>query len=766
MPKKWGNKKQPIKNTRQPTEQKGLTNQNPLFDKYYKSQNLLDDGEWNSFIHTAKQLLPTSFRITGNKSTANDLNQHIKKTYIPFLSQAKLDGVQLPPPKQLDWYPDGLAWQLNLTKQQIRKSPEFKKFQNFLVYENEAGNISRQEAVSMIPPLLLKMDPHHSAIDMCAAPGSKTAQLLEALHSDPHTDPTGLVVANDSDNKRAYLLVHQTSRLPSPNIMVTNHDATSFPNIYTTNPTTQARSKFLFDRVLCDVPCTGDGTVRKNLEIWSHWTPNNGNGLHTLQLRILNRGIQLLKPGGRLVYSTCSINPVENEAVIAAALRDNPQMSLVDAAEERPQLKRKEGLKHWHVNTARDGIDFGDRDLLIENARDERERDRLNDKLPRTMWPPSQQDADNMLLERCLRVYSHQQDTGSFFIAVLEKKEEKTQDKTDEKKEEKSLEKTDETPQQPPADSTKRPLSPQSLTTNNQRPQKKSKKDEPSAEKGKVQPDTTFKEDPFSYLDEHDEDVKSFTAYYKFDDTFPRRNLLVRNPNREAGRTIYLTSDLVRNILHSNDYTRLRLISSGVKLFVKQDNQRAFSDEEKDIVNRCKWRVTNESVSFVKKYLPPQAIFRGTPDDLKSFVEHYHPVISSIGGANGELRDVLQNTHSGSHIVEFSLDNGENGLSQPVYVPLWKSKTSVSMMVDKKERSALSLRLFGEDLSEAGRKQAEVQKQREERMKSAAENALEKEGENEEKKEQDNAETIESKSQPTDLSDQPLETPAPLPATE
>lgn len=104
MPKKWGNKKQPIKNTRQPTEQKGLTNQNPLFDKYYKSQNLLDDGEWNSFIHTAKQLLPTSFRITGNKSTANDLNQHIKKTYIPFLSQAKLDGVQLPPPKQLDWW--------------------------------------------------------------------------------------------------------------------------------------------------------------------------------------------------------------------------------------------------------------------------------------------------------------------------------------------------------------------------------------------------------------------------------------------------------------------------------------------------------------------------------------------------------------------------------------------------------------------------------------------------------------------------------------
>lgn len=449
------------------------------------------------------------------------------------------------------------------------------------------------------------------------------------------------------------------------------------------------------------------------------------------------------------------MNPVENEAVIAAALKDNPNMTLVDAAEELPQLKRKQGLKDWKVNTSRDDIDFGDRELLIENAKDERERDRVKDKLPKSMWPPSKQDSDEMCLERCLRVYSHQQDTGSFFIAVLEKKEEVVQEKAEKESAEQATEQ--------PIDTTKRPLSPQS--SKSERPQKRSKKDEPSAEKGKVQPDTSFKEDPFSYMDENDDEVKSMTEYYKFDDAFPKRNILVRNPNQQAGRTIYLTSNLVRNILHSNDYTRLRLISSGVKLFVKQDNQKAFSEEEKDVVNRCKWRVTNESVNFVKKYLPAEAIFKGTPDDLKSFVENYHPVISSIGGENGELKKILQNIQSGSHIVEFSLDNGENGLSQPVYVPLWKSRTSVSMMVDKKERSALSLRLFGEDLSEAGRKQAEAQKQRDERMKNAVEGGQQY-WPGQEKKEEDKAEKAEPKHEQSEQSEQPLETPAPAPVAE
>jgi multisite-specific tRNA:(cytosine-C5)-methyltransferase len=80
----------------------------------------------------------------------------------------------------------------------------------------------------------------------------------------------------------------------------------------------------LFDRILCDVPCSGDGTMRKNLGIWKTWQPMDGNGLHGLQLRILQRAMKMLAPQGRIVYSTCSLNPVENEAVVAGALRSNP----------------------------------------------------------------------------------------------------------------------------------------------------------------------------------------------------------------------------------------------------------------------------------------------------------------------------------------------------------------------------------------------------------------------------------------------------------
>jgi multisite-specific tRNA:(cytosine-C5)-methyltransferase len=104
--------------------------------------------------------------------------------------------------------------------------------------------------------------------------------------------PPGLLIANDSDHKRTHLLIHQSARLPSPALMVTNLDASIYPIIKV--PAARGSSapanggkileQLLFDRILCDVPCSGDGTMRKNVAIWKHWQPMDGNGLHRSEI--------------------------------------------------------------------------------------------------------------------------------------------------------------------------------------------------------------------------------------------------------------------------------------------------------------------------------------------------------------------------------------------------------------------------------------------------------------------------------------------------
>ena len=72
-----------------------------------------------------------------------------------------------------------------------------------------------------------------------------------------------------------------------------------------------------FDGVLVDVPCTGSGTTRKNPDVWGKWRPSSGRSLHSLQYDLLSRAIAVTRPGGRVVYSTCSLDPIENEAVVS-----------------------------------------------------------------------------------------------------------------------------------------------------------------------------------------------------------------------------------------------------------------------------------------------------------------------------------------------------------------------------------------------------------------------------------------------------------------
>ena len=148
---------------------------------------------------------------------AHDVRDQLKNNFFKAIASVEgteIDGETVVPPFALPWYPDELAWQMSYSRAQLRRLPVLEGVHEFLKRANEFGSITRQEAVSMLPPFFLDVQPHHRVLDMCAAPGSKTFQLLEAIHSgpDPAALPTGLVVANDADLKRCNLLVHQTKR--------------------------------------------------------------------------------------------------------------------------------------------------------------------------------------------------------------------------------------------------------------------------------------------------------------------------------------------------------------------------------------------------------------------------------------------------------------------------------------------------------------------------------------------------------------------------
>ena len=109
-----------------------------------------------------------------------------------------------------------------------------------------------------------------------------------------------------------------------------------------------------FDRVLTDVPCSGDATIRKAADILHRWQPGIGNGLHNIQLNIGIRGLELLKVGGIMAYSTCTFNPIENEAVVAELLRranraEPGSVRLLDNTHLLPGLRRRQGLSTWSV---------------------------------------------------------------------------------------------------------------------------------------------------------------------------------------------------------------------------------------------------------------------------------------------------------------------------------------------------------------------------------------------------------------------------------
>ncbi|XP_075442058.1 RNA cytosine C(5)-methyltransferase NSUN2 isoform X2 [Ascaphus truei] len=656
-----------------------IVKENKLFEHYYQELKIVPDGEWEQFMSILREPLPATIRITGYKSHAKEILNCLKDKYFKELQDLEVDGQKMEAPQPLSWYPDELAWHTNLSRKIIRKSPELEKFHQFLVSETESGNISRQEAVSMIPPVLLNVQAHHKILDMCAAPGSKTTQLIEMLHADMNVSfPEGFVIANDVDNKRCYLLVHQAKRLNSPCIMVVNHDASSIPRLLVEN---NGKKEVLFyDRILCDVPCSGDGTMRKNIDVWKKWTTLNSLQLHGLQIRIATRGVEQLAEGGRMVYSTCSLNPVEDEAVIASLLeKSEGSLELADVSSELPGLKWMPGITQWKIMT-KDGQWFEKWEDVPQSR---------HTQIRPTMFPPKDEEKlKAMNLNRCLRILPHHQNTGGFFVAVLIKKAPMPWNRRQPKLLRKSpavvsdvkvatdvvvsVEAIKEAIQEPadePAVKTENGGAKSCTNVENDSSKKDSVCGPPPFKKMKL---FGFKEDPFVFLSEDDPIFSPIQKFYALDPSFPKMNLLTRTQEGKK-RQLYMVSKELRNVLLHNS-EKMKVINTGIKVLCRNNDGEQYG---------CAFRLAQEGIYTLYPFINAR-IVTVSVEDVKVLLTQENPFLSKF---SNETQKQTKNLDMGSIVLKYEPDPEKPATLQcPIILCGWRGKTSIRSFVPKNER--------------------------------------------------------------------------------
>ncbi len=224
--------------------------------------------------------------------------------------------------------------------------------------EHSLGYIYIQEAASMIPPLALDPQPGEKILDMCAAPGSKTTQIAQYMKNK------GILIANDYKGDRLQSLGINLQRIGLTNSIITLMQGQWFKDIE-------------FDRILVDAPCSGTGTIRKSLKTLKIWNPNMVKRLAGTQRQLIDKAFNCLKPGGTMVYSTCTLEPEEDEAIIHFLLEKYP-----NAKTEKIKLK---GLTKSKPILEYNGVKF------------------------------------NKQVKNCLRIWPQDHDTEGFFVCKIKK---------------------------------------------------------------------------------------------------------------------------------------------------------------------------------------------------------------------------------------------------------------------------------------------------------------------------------------------------------
>ncbi|KEG10871.1 tRNA (cytosine34-C5)-methyltransferase [Trypanosoma grayi] len=645
----------------------------PSLDRYYRDlQQLRTHEEWDTEMALFRQQLPTTIWINDTDPLAGDVRRYFEA----------LDRTLVEP---IPWYPiTGMAWRILAGKTEFRKRPEMQALRRFLIQQTALGTVSRQEEVSMLPPFLLDIQPTDKCLDMCASPGSKTAQMLVALgrhkavpaNSDASPFPfdyesEGLVIANDLDTKRANMLVHQVKRLRLlfPFALFTNHDARFFPVVNLSSSSSAPASSPLlpgsdggelrFDKILCDVVCSGDGTIRKAPHIFKIWSPREAINLQKTQIQIAMRACHLLRVGGRLVYSTCSMNPIENEAVVAQIVhRTRGAMKLVDARALLPALRCAPGLQRWEVTNHKG-------DVMQAPCGEAHE----------ALFPPNTpgaytSEAVNALdLRLCMRLFPSHCNGGAFFIAVLDKVSEFRL----QKREESTLAVID-------GDNNNA-----ASTTSDRRGTEveKRRRTEGGDEAEVTESITPTKKVPPIFLAAPAPITDAVEGFYKIKG-FPTQQLVVRTPNgqRELNLSVSSTCSIVsrtaREVLQQKSDSLL-VVSAGLRVFAHENLDGG-------------WRIASESAVLFAKLMQHSPRLLRVP---VSFVEQL------LKG--GKLKDVLftdiedealrarlESMDIGTVLLEIVSPAAVGGVFYSVAL---RARTRMQLLVDHEDVVGLKLRL-------------------------------------------------------------------------
>jgi tRNA (cytosine49-C5)-methyltransferase len=254
-------------------------------DKFIARYSELTD--WEAFKKYSLSFLRRSIRINTLLGTIKEIKESIESK-----------GWELVP---IPWCKEGF-W---------ISHPDRRDVGNLL--EHHLGQVYVQEAASMIPPLVLQPKAGEIVLDMCASPGSKTTQMAIMMKNQ------GIIVANDYKGQRLQSLGINLQRSVLTNVVVSLMSGKWFRD-------------FQFDNILVDAPCSGTGTIRKSLKTIQIWNPLMITKLARQQKELAESAFNNLKEGGEMVYSTCSVEPEENEGVVDYLLKkfDNAEVVKVD----------------------------------------------------------------------------------------------------------------------------------------------------------------------------------------------------------------------------------------------------------------------------------------------------------------------------------------------------------------------------------------------------------------------------------------------------